>query len=177
MQRTDETISYCDGERVHPPDNPHPRGDRDSAEVNMKTPNQTQTLQSVATPVERPSQDAAATSSSADNVVALRQPKPVAAASSVPSSEAITMPPGQLPAVTAATASAAKGGDTVDDPKAKWTGQIGPAKLFWDKLTEAELQKTEGNEHRLATLVQARYAIPRGDAYRQVKSFHEKQKA
>ncbi len=141
----------------------------------MKTPNQTQTLQSVTTPVERTSQDADLTTARADNVVTLRQPKPVAAATATPSSEAITLPPGQLPAVTAA-ASAIKGGDAVDDPKAKWKGQIGPAKLFWDKLTESELQKTEGNEHRLATLVQARYAIPRGDAYRQVKSFHEKQK-
>lgn len=63
----------------------------------------------------------------------------------------------------------------VDDPKTKWAQLIGPAKLFWGKLTEAELQKTEGNEHRLATLVQGRYDIPRGDAYRQVKSFHAKQ--
>ncbi len=66
---------------------------------------------------------------------------------------------------------------TVTGTNAAWANLIGPANLHWEKLTPEELQKTEGNEHRLATLVQARYKIPRGDAYRQVKSFHAGQKS
>jgi hypothetical protein len=64
----------------------------------------------------------------------------------------------------------------VEDLKARWQQLIAPAKLRWSKLTEAELQKTQGIEHQLAVLVQGRYDIPRGDAYRQVRSFHETQK-
>jgi hypothetical protein len=143
----------------------------------MKTPNQFPSLQSVATTNGQQPRDANAAAAEHDNVITFKQPRPATAAAAIPSSEAITLPPGQLPAVTAAVASSAKGESAVDDPESKWQLLIGPAKLFWDKLTDAELQKTQGNEHRLATLVQARYAIPRGDAYRQVKSFHEKQKA
>lgn len=61
------------------------------------------------------------------------------------------------------------------DPVRQWASLIGPAKLRWKKLTDAELLKTAGNEHQLAVLVQGRYDIPRGDAYRQVKSFHDSQ--
>jgi hypothetical protein len=77
---------------------------------------------------------------------------------------------------TAATPQAPVQEGTAEDPKARWQQLIGPAKLRWSKLTEAELQKTQGIEHQLAVLVQGRYDIPRGDAYRQVRSFHETQK-
>jgi uncharacterized protein YjbJ (UPF0337 family) len=70
-----------------------------------------------------------------------------------------------------------QGVDARQDNKEKWKLLIGAAKLRWSKLTVVELQKTEGIEHQLAVLVQGRYDIPRGDAYRQVKSFHEAQKA
>lgn len=58
----------------------------------------------------------------------------------------------------------------------RWQQLIGPAQLRWSKVTEAELHKTAGNEHQLAVLLQGRYRIPRGDAYRQVQSFHDSQK-
>jgi uncharacterized protein YjbJ (UPF0337 family) len=60
--------------------------------------------------------------------------------------------------------------------RARWPQLIAAARLRWGKLTEADLLKTAGNEHQLAVLVQGRYDIPRGDAYRQVRSFHEAQK-
>jgi hypothetical protein len=92
-------------------------------------------------------------------------------ATNTPSSAATpstSLPPSALPLNTL---------DAKQDNKEKWKLLIGPAKLRWSKLTVVELQKTEGIEHQLAVLVQGRYDIPRGDAYRQVKSFHEAQKA
>jgi len=74
-----------------------------------------------------------------------------------------------IPAVSAEISAA-------NDAKIRWQQLIGPARLRWSKLSEADLLKTAGNEHQLAVLVQGRYDIPRGDAYRQVKSFHETQK-
>lgn len=60
--------------------------------------------------------------------------------------------------------------------RTRWPQLIAAARLRWSKLSEADLLKTAGNEHQLAVLVQGRYDIPRGDAYRQVRSFHEAQK-
>lgn len=151
----------------------------------MKKPSQTATVQPVPNPVAAPSNSTESSAARPDNVVMLKQPRPTADsdASTTTATEPVTVP--NLTAV-AAPVGAAKGDDdvmsqppakVVDDPKAAWARLMGPAKLHWDKLTDAELLKTEGNEHRLATLVQQRYDIPRGDAYRQVKSFHEKQKA
>jgi hypothetical protein len=65
---------------------------------------------------------------------------------------------------------------TPQDLLARWQLLIGAARLRWSKLTEAELHKTAGNDHQLAVLLQGRYRIPRGDAYRQVKGFHDDQK-
>lgn len=65
----------------------------------------------------------------------------------------------------------------VVDIKSKWKSQVSAAKQEWNKLTEAELLKTDGNEHKLATLVQERQGVVRSDAYKQVKAFFEKQKA
>jgi uncharacterized protein YjbJ (UPF0337 family) len=153
----------------------------------MKTPSQTATVQSVPNPAAAPVDGTETISAKPNNVVTLKQPKPVTDSdtSTAAGAEPVTVP---NMAAVAAPVGAAKGDDevmsqppppakVVEDPKAKWARLMGPAKLHWDKLTDAELLKTEGNEHRLATLVQQRYDIPRGDAYRQVKSFHEKQKS
>lgn len=152
----------------------------------MKTPSQSATVQSVPNPAVAPVDGTEPITAKPDNVVILKQPKPItdSGTSTAAGTEPVTVPNA---AAVAAPVGAAKGDDevmsqpppakVVEDPKAKWARLMGPAKLHWDKLTDAELLKTEGNEHRLATLVQQRYDIPRGDAYRQVKGFHEKQKA
>jgi uncharacterized protein YjbJ (UPF0337 family) len=62
---------------------------------------------------------------------------------------------------------------SVDEIKGKWKQHVGAAKIAWGKLTEDELLKLEGHQDRLAGLVQARYAISRDEADRQVKSFFE----
>lgn len=67
--------------------------------------------------------------------------------------------------------------DIKEDIKSKWKQHIGAAKAVWGKLSNEELLKTEGNEHKLATLVQDRHEIARSDAYRQVNEFFAKQKS
>ncbi|HEX4911804.1 MAG TPA: CsbD family protein [Permianibacter sp.] len=64
-----------------------------------------------------------------------------------------------------------------DEAKGNWKQQVGAAKIAWGKLTEDELLKTEGQQTRLAGLVQTRYAIQPDEAEKQVKAFFEKQKA
>ncbi len=67
--------------------------------------------------------------------------------------------------------------DIKADIKSKWKQHVGAAKLVWSKLSEEELLKTQGNEHKLASLVQERHAIARSDAYQQVNNFFANQKA
>lgn len=62
----------------------------------------------------------------------------------------------------------------MDRVKSKWQQQIGAAKLAWGKLTEDELLKAEGQEQKLAGLVQERYAVTRDEASKQVKRFLDK---
>lgn len=64
-----------------------------------------------------------------------------------------------------------------DEIKGNWKQQVGAAKIAWGKLTEDELLKTEGQQMRLTGLVQARYAIHRDEADKQVKAFFDKNKA
>jgi uncharacterized protein YjbJ (UPF0337 family) len=66
---------------------------------------------------------------------------------------------------------------SMDVLKGNWKQQIGAAKIAWGKLTEDELLKTEGQEMRLAGLVQARYAIKRDEAEKQVKTFLDQNKS
>ena len=61
-----------------------------------------------------------------------------------------------------------------DEIKGNWKQQVGAAKIAWGKLTEDELLKTEGQQMRLAGLVQSRYSIQRDEAEKQVKAFLEK---
>lgn len=124
----------------------------------MKTPNPIVTLQSGLNSSERQPNDHPAATAKSDSAVPAKQP-----VSNTERGAASSAPKALIATVTG-----------TDAP---WANLIGPAKLHWEKLTPEELQKTEGNEHRLATLVQARYKIPRGDAYRQVKSFHAGQKS
>ncbi|MCY1270221.1 hypothetical protein D9M68_819660 [compost metagenome] len=61
-----------------------------------------------------------------------------------------------------------------DELKGKWKQQVGAAKIAWGKLTEDELLQSEGQEQKLAGLLQERYAMTRDEADKQVKSFLEK---
>ncbi|HWV14260.1 MAG TPA: hypothetical protein VN030_02430 [Cellvibrio sp.] len=58
--------------------------------------------------------------------------------------------------------------------KAKWQRQIGNAKILWGRLTEIELQDSEGRADKLAGLVQERYALSRMEAEKQVDAFLRK---
>lgn len=62
-----------------------------------------------------------------------------------------------------------------DQIKGKWKQQIGAAKIAWGKLTEDELLKVEGQQQKLAGLVQERYGITRDEAEKQVQRFFDKQ--
>ncbi|WLQ16328.1 CsbD family protein [Hahella aquimaris] len=66
---------------------------------------------------------------------------------------------------------------SIDVIKGKWNQHVGAAKVAWGKLTEDEILKSEGNEQKLAGLVQERYAITRDEANEQVKGFLEKCKS
>lgn len=61
-----------------------------------------------------------------------------------------------------------------DQLKAKWQRQIGNAKILWGRLTEIELQDSEGRADQLAGLVQERYALSRIEAEKQVDAFLRK---
>jgi len=63
---------------------------------------------------------------------------------------------------------------SVDEVKGKWKQQIGAAKIAWGKLTDDELLQLEGQQQKLAGLVQERYAITRDEAEKQVKEFFDK---
>ncbi len=56
-----------------------------------------------------------------------------------------------------------------------WPQQIDAAQVTWDKLSRAELARTEGVELRLIALIQKRYVTTRVRATRQVKTFFEEQ--
>ncbi|MEO4046038.1 CsbD family protein [Pseudomonas sp. CAU 1711] len=56
----------------------------------------------------------------------------------------------------------------------KWRQQIGAAKIAWGDLTEDPQLIGEGQDQRLAGLLQERYALSREEADAQVKAFLEK---
>jgi len=64
---------------------------------------------------------------------------------------------------------------SIEEYKGKWQQQVGAAKVAWGKLTHDELLQTEGQEQKLAGLVQERYAISKEVAEEQVKEFLNKQ--
>ncbi|NGY04651.1 hypothetical protein [Solimonas terrae] len=55
--------------------------------------------------------------------------------------------------------------------KRKWKTLIALAGATWNKLHTEELVRVDGNFHRLAGLVQLRYAVSREEADRQTKAF------
>ncbi|MEE1948798.1 CsbD family protein [Pseudomonas alcaligenes] len=61
-----------------------------------------------------------------------------------------------------------------DELKGKWKQQVGAARIAWGKLTEDELLQSEGQEQKLAGLLQERYAMTRDEADKQVKNFLDK---
>jgi uncharacterized protein YjbJ (UPF0337 family) len=62
----------------------------------------------------------------------------------------------------------------MDGIKGTWERQVGAAKILWGRLTEDELLQIEGHEQRLASLIQARYAITLDEADQQVRGFFDK---
>ncbi|MGK2914874.1 MAG: CsbD family protein [Porticoccaceae bacterium] len=65
---------------------------------------------------------------------------------------------------------------SADEMKGKWKQQVGAAKVAWGKLTEDELLQLEGNQQKLAGLIQERYAVTRDEAEKQVNDFFDKHK-
>jgi hypothetical protein len=83
-----------------------------------------------------------------------------------------------------ATPQAAHGDDQVmsQPPKAQqnpasdkaWKAHVSAAHVTWDKISEEELIKTQGERDTLALLVEKRYSINRSEADKQVKSFFDR---
>jgi len=63
-----------------------------------------------------------------------------------------------------------------DELKGKWKQHVGAAKIAWGKLTEDEILQSEGQQQKLAGLLQERYAITRDEAEKQVQDFIHKRK-
>lgn len=58
----------------------------------------------------------------------------------------------------------------------KWAQLVKAAKNQWNKLSEAEILKSEGRIQQLSVLVQHRYAIERHLAEKQVRTFLDQYK-
>ncbi|MBU2960432.1 CsbD family protein [Citreicella sp. C3M06] len=54
----------------------------------------------------------------------------------------------------------------------KWKQLKGDAQIQWGKLTDDDLDRTEGNREKLVGVIQERYGIAKDDAERQVDSFY-----
>lgn len=63
-----------------------------------------------------------------------------------------------------------------DDVKAQWQAQVVEARQLWGKLSEEEILGSDGQLHKLAVLVQERYAITRYAAEKQVQNFIDRRK-
>lgn len=61
-----------------------------------------------------------------------------------------------------------------DGTQEKWKKLSGAAKIKWGKLTEEELQKSDGQEKNLTGLVQRHYSLTQDVAAKQVREFFEK---
>lgn len=83
-------------------------------------------------------------------------------------------PPLQDPAKEDVDGNTAQAQAATEKFNGKWQEQIGTAKNTWSRLTEEELEKSEGKQHQLAGLVQGRYGLTRDEADKQVKDFIEK---
>jgi uncharacterized protein YjbJ (UPF0337 family) len=64
-----------------------------------------------------------------------------------------------------------------DELRLRWSQQIGAARMAWSRLTENDLRSSQGLMHKLAALIQERYAISQDDAIKRVKHFLDKQKS
>ncbi|HYC76868.1 MAG TPA: CsbD family protein [Planctomycetota bacterium] len=53
----------------------------------------------------------------------------------------------------------------------KWKQAVGKAKQKWGKLTDDELDRSEGRAEQLAGLVQERYGKARAEAEKEVRTF------
>ena len=66
---------------------------------------------------------------------------------------------------------------SIEQVQGLWKQQVGAAKLAWGKLTEDELLTLEGQQQKLAGLIQERYALSLAEAQKQVNQFFETWKA
>jgi len=52
-----------------------------------------------------------------------------------------------------------------------WVGKVAAAMQAWDRLGEAELIETGGDQRALSGLIRDRYRLSRSDAFQQAKQF------
>jgi precorrin-3B methylase len=67
--------------------------------------------------------------------------------------------------------------EIAEELRIRWSLQIGAARMAWSRLTENDLRSSQGLMHKLAALIQERYAVSQEDAIRRVKHFLEKQRS
>lgn len=60
---------------------------------------------------------------------------------------------------------------SISKTEKSWKQQISAAKNIWGKITENELIRVDGHQHKLASLIEKRYDISRSKAEKQVKDF------
>ena len=60
--------------------------------------------------------------------------------------------------------------------QAQWQARVVEARQLWGKLSEEEILESGGQLHKLAVLVQERYAITRYAAEKQVQNFIDRHK-
>ena len=87
---------------------------------------------------------------------------------SIPSS---SLPSEKIPGNTSEQTQQQTYKSRADKIKKHWKQLIGVAASKWDKLTDEELKKINGNEQKLIALLKDRYNIPQDDANHQVKRF------
>ena len=79
----------------------------------------------------------------------------------------VKKPPTNLPKDYQQKISVTRSENTTDN----WKKLIWYAKKQWNKLTEAELLKSAGDESKLTSLLKDRYSLKHEEATRQVKDF------
>lgn len=87
------------------------------------------------------------------------------------------MPPDNKTAINTADGKPSKPMQANPVNKTKWPQQMKSAKIQWNKLSEAELLKVDGDPQQLAALIQKHYGLSPDVAKEQAKSFMQKQYA
>ncbi len=67
-----------------------------------------------------------------------------------------------------------KGTSKSSDVIANWDKQVKAAHKNWDRISETELNKLDGSQRQLTSLVEDRYKLSHSEAEMQVKSFAQR---